>query len=107
MLKTTISGLVARKLRLFATALAILLGVAFMAGTFVLTDTIDKTFHDLFGSVYAHTDAVVRGGRPASPCRWGPGRHHHPCPRRPRRRGKRHGLRPACRQARQGAREGH
>jgi putative ABC transport system permease protein len=61
MLKTTISGLIARKLRLFATALAVLLGVAFMAGTFVLTDTIAKTFHDLFGSVYVHTDAVVRG----------------------------------------------
>ena len=57
MLKTTIKGLVARKLRLFATALAVLLGVAFMAGTFVLTDTIARTFHDLFGSVYVHTDA--------------------------------------------------
>jgi putative ABC transport system permease protein len=61
MLKTTISGLLARKLRLFATAFAVLLGVAFMAGTFVLTDTIQKSFHDLFGSVYVHTDAVVRG----------------------------------------------
>jgi putative ABC transport system permease protein len=61
MLKTIISGVVARKLRLFATALAVLLAVAFMAGTFVLTDTIQKTFHDLFGSVYVHTDAVVRG----------------------------------------------
>jgi putative ABC transport system permease protein len=61
MLTTTFKNLAARKLRLFATALAVLLGVAFMAGTFVLTDTIDKTFHDLFGSVYAHTDAVVRG----------------------------------------------
>ena len=61
MLKTTIKGLMARKLRLFATALAVLLGVAFMAGTFVLTDTIARTFHDLFGSVYVHTDAVVRG----------------------------------------------
>jgi putative ABC transport system permease protein len=61
MLKTTISGLMARKLRLFATALSVLLGVAFMAGTFVLTDTIARTFHDLFGSVYVNTDAVVRG----------------------------------------------
>jgi putative ABC transport system permease protein len=61
MLKTTISGLLARKRRLFATALAVVLGVAFMAGTFVLTDTIQKTFHDLFGSVYVNTDAVVRG----------------------------------------------
>jgi putative ABC transport system permease protein len=61
MLKTTMSGLIARKRRLFATALSVVLGVAFMAGTFVLTDTIARTFHDLFGSVYAHTDAVVRG----------------------------------------------
>jgi putative ABC transport system permease protein len=61
MLKTTISGLLARRRRLFATALAVLLGVAFVAGTFVLTDTIKRTFHDLFGSVYVHTDAVVRG----------------------------------------------
>src|SRR6266545_318985 len=61
MLTTTIRGLAARKLRLFATALSVLLGVAFMAGTFVLTDTIATTFHDLFGSVYVHTDAVVRG----------------------------------------------
>src|SRR6266511_2584240 len=61
MFKTTISGLLARKVRLFATALSVLLGVAFMAGTFVLTDTIATTFHDLFGSVYVHTDAVVRG----------------------------------------------
>jgi putative ABC transport system permease protein len=61
MLKPTISGLLARRRRLFATALAVLLGVAFVAGTFVLTDTIKRTFHDLFGSVYVHTDAVVRG----------------------------------------------
>jgi putative ABC transport system permease protein len=61
MLKTTIAGLVARKLRLFTTALAVLLGVALVAGTFVLTDTIDRTFRDLFGNVYVHTDAVVRG----------------------------------------------
>jgi putative ABC transport system permease protein len=61
MSKIAISGLAARKLRLFATALSVLLGVAFMAGTFALTDTIARTFHDLFGSVYVHTDAVVRG----------------------------------------------
>jgi putative ABC transport system permease protein len=58
---TTIKGLIAHKLRLFATAMAITLGVAFMAGTLVLTDTIGKTFDDLFGNVYAQTDVVVRG----------------------------------------------
>jgi putative ABC transport system permease protein len=37
-----------------------MLGVAFMAGTLVLTDTIQKTFDDLFSNVYDDTDAVVR-----------------------------------------------
>jgi putative ABC transport system permease protein len=58
---TTIKGLIAHKLRMFATALAVTLGVAFMAGTLVLTDTVGKTFDDLFGSVYEQTDVVVRG----------------------------------------------
>jgi putative ABC transport system permease protein len=58
---TTFKGLIAHKLRLFATAMAVTLGVAFMAGTLVLTDTISKTFDDLFGNVYAQTDVVVRG----------------------------------------------
>jgi putative ABC transport system permease protein len=61
MLFTTIKGLIAHKLRLFATALAVTLGVAFMAGTLVLTDTVTKTFDDLFGDVYQQTDVVVRG----------------------------------------------
>jgi putative ABC transport system permease protein len=58
--KTTIKGLLAHKLRLFTTALAVTLGVSLMAGTMVLTDTISKTFTDLFGDVYKNTDAVVR-----------------------------------------------
>jgi putative ABC transport system permease protein len=61
MFSTAIKGLIAHKLRLFATALAVTLGVAFMAGTLVLTDTVTKTFDDLFGDVYQNTDAVVRG----------------------------------------------
>ena len=61
MLWTTVQGLIAHRFRLFATALAVTLGVAFTAGTFVLTDTVTKTFDNLFGDVYANTDAVVRG----------------------------------------------
>ena len=61
MFYTTIKGLVAHKFRLFATALAVTLGVAFMAGTLVLTDTVNKTFDDLWGNVYQNTDVVVRG----------------------------------------------
>ena len=60
MLRTTFKSLAAHKFRLFATGLAVMLGVAFMAGTLVLTDTIQKTFDDLFADVYDDTDAVVR-----------------------------------------------
>ena len=60
MLRTAIKGLLARKLRLAMTALAVTLGVAFMAGTLVLTATVNKTFDDLFSDVYRGTDAVVR-----------------------------------------------
>ena len=61
MFRTTLKNLAARKLRLLTTSLAVLLGVAFMAGTLVLTDTIGKTFDDLFADVNAGTDAYVRG----------------------------------------------
>ena len=60
MFKVTVKGLLAHKFRLVATALAVMLGVAFMAGTLVLTDTISKTFDELFGDVFQDTDAVVR-----------------------------------------------
>ena len=61
MLKTTIAGLLARKFRVFTTSIAVLLGVAFMAGSLILTDTIGKTFDDLFADVNAGTDVYVRG----------------------------------------------
>src|SRR5215468_1350728 len=60
MFKVIMRGLLARKFRLFATALAVTLGVAFMAGTMVLTDTIGHTFNDLSATVYKGTDAEVR-----------------------------------------------
>jgi putative ABC transport system permease protein len=60
MFKIIMRGLLARKFRLFATALAVTLGVAFMAGTLVLTDTFGQTFNDLSAGVYKGTDAVVR-----------------------------------------------
>ena len=60
MFRVIVRGLLARKFRLFATALAVTLGVAFMAGTMVLTDTIGRTFNDLSSGVYKGTDAEVR-----------------------------------------------
>ena len=60
MFRVIFHGLLARKFRLFATALAVTLGVAFMAGTLVLTNTISRTFNDLSAGVYKGTDAEVR-----------------------------------------------
>ena len=57
----TVKGLLAHKLRYALTATAIALGVAFLAGTLVFTDTIKSTFDGLFSDVYRNTDAVVRG----------------------------------------------
>jgi putative ABC transport system permease protein len=60
MLSTALRNLWSHKLRLMSTALSITLGVAFMAGTLVLTATITRTFDNLFANVYRGTDAVVR-----------------------------------------------
>jgi len=54
-------GLAARKLRTALTAVAIVLGVAMVSGSFVLTDTISKAFDSIFTSAYRDTDAVVTG----------------------------------------------
>jgi putative ABC transport system permease protein len=60
MLTTAIRNLWAHKLRLMATVFSIMLGVAFMAGTLVLTATMRTTFDNLFADMYQGTDAVVR-----------------------------------------------
>ena len=49
MFQLTIKELVAHKLRILTTAFAVLLGVAFMAGTLVFTDTIGATFDSVLG----------------------------------------------------------
>jgi putative ABC transport system permease protein len=61
MWKVTIKGLLAHKLRLALTGLAIVLGVTFISGTFVLTDTLHNTFSTLFGHVYQNVDFEIRG----------------------------------------------
>lgn len=60
-------GLMSRKLRLLLTALAIALGVAFVSGTYVLTDTMDHAFTSLFSSIGSKTDVVVRAASPMDP----------------------------------------
>jgi putative ABC transport system permease protein len=61
MWRVTIKGLLAHKLRLALTALSIVLGVTFIAGTFILTDTLHNTFDTLFSNVYQNIDFQVRG----------------------------------------------
>ena len=61
MLKATLRSLLARKLRLLMSGLAIVLGVSFVSGAFVLTDTLGKVFDNLFVSVAVNTDVEVRG----------------------------------------------
>src|SRR5260370_37907359 len=61
MRNVTLKGLLAHKLRLALTALAIVLGVTFISGTFVLTDTLQNTFSTLFGNIYQKIDFQVRG----------------------------------------------
>ncbi len=60
MLKLTLRNLAAHKRRLIGTSLAVCLGVAFLAGTFVLGDTMAANFDRLFTSSIGQTDAVVR-----------------------------------------------
>ncbi len=60
-IKVALKGLAGRKLRAALTAVAIVLGVAMISGTYVLTDTIQAAFGTVFTTVYEHTDAVVLG----------------------------------------------
>ena len=61
MWRLTVKGLLARKLRLALTALAIVLGVTFVSGTLVLTDTLNRTFDTLIGNAYQHINFQIRG----------------------------------------------
>ena len=60
MFALTLKDLAARKLRILATAFAVLLGVAFMAGTLIFTDTIGATFDNALAEANAGVDAYVR-----------------------------------------------
>ncbi len=64
MTRVALAGLLGRKLRTALTAIAIVLGVAMVSGTFVLTDSIDKAFDSIFTDVRQGSDVVV-SGKPA------------------------------------------
>jgi putative ABC transport system permease protein len=61
MLKVTVRGVFTHRLRFVLTAFAVMIGVALVAGTYVLTDSINKTFDDLVNTTSVGTDVSVRG----------------------------------------------
>jgi len=61
MLGVALKGLLGRKLRAALTAIAILLGVATVSGTYVLTDSIDKAFDSIFTEVRQGSNVVISG----------------------------------------------
>ncbi|HEY7659521.1 MAG TPA: FtsX-like permease family protein [Actinomycetota bacterium] len=60
MFRAAIRSLLGRKVRLLLTGLSVVLGVGFMAGTFVLTDTMTRAFNELVGTSYSSIDVLVR-----------------------------------------------
>ena len=66
MTSVALKGLAGRKLRALLTAIAIVLGVAMVSGTYVLTDTIKAAFDQIFAGSYENTAAVITGKSTAS-----------------------------------------
>ncbi|ONH32771.1 ABC transporter permease [Pseudofrankia asymbiotica] len=60
MLRATLRSLLARKLRLLLSALAVVAGVSFVSGTLVLTDTLNATFTSLFAGITKNVSVDVR-----------------------------------------------
>jgi len=60
-IRFALKGLLGRKLRTALTALAIVLGVTMVSGTYVLTDSIDEAFDSIFTDVRRGSDVVVSG----------------------------------------------
>jgi putative ABC transport system permease protein len=61
MIGVSLKGLWGRKLRTFLTALAIVLGVSMISGTYVLTDTITAAFTGVVDDSFKNSDAVISG----------------------------------------------
>ena len=63
MIGVALKGLAGRKVRALLTAFAVVIGVSMVSGTFLLTDTMQKTFDGLFASSYATPTPSSRAGR--------------------------------------------
>jgi len=60
MLTISLRNLLVNKLRLVLTILAVTVGVTFVSGTFVLSDTMTKAFGELYSGLTSGTDVVVK-----------------------------------------------
>ncbi|MEX2195859.1 MAG: ABC transporter permease [Thermoleophilaceae bacterium] len=60
MTKLALRGLAARKLRAALTAVAVVLGIGLVAGTYVVTDTINASFDDIFRTANEGSDVIVK-----------------------------------------------
>ena len=60
MLKVSLRNLLVNKLRLLLTVAAVTVGVTFVSGTFVLSDTMVKAFDELYTGLTSGTDVVVK-----------------------------------------------
>lgn len=61
MIRVALKGMLGRKTRSILTGLAIVLGVAMISGTYILTDTIKKAFNDVFTSSYRNSSVIITG----------------------------------------------
>jgi putative ABC transport system permease protein len=66
MWKATFANLRAHRLRLALTALSVVLGVAFVTGTLIFTDTLHNTFDQLFSGVDGKISVQVREPSPVT-----------------------------------------
>jgi putative ABC transport system permease protein len=58
--RIALKSILGRKARLILTSLAVILGTSFLAGTSVFSDTLNRTFDNLFSDVFKNVDAYVR-----------------------------------------------
>jgi putative ABC transport system permease protein len=61
MLTVALKGLAGRKVRASLTAIAIVVGVAMISGTYILTDTINNGFNAIVVNSYKNADIVISG----------------------------------------------
>ncbi len=80
MIGVSLRSLLSHKLRLALTTIAVILGVSFVAGTFILTDTINSTFTSIFATANAGVAVTVHGHAIAGDSGGIGGGQNHPVP---------------------------